>query len=181
MPWLAARNGGLCGTAAREMPLWERKRKKQQSQGGARFRAPAEWQEMLKELDEQHGKHQRLAKRKKHLRRQRHIDDFRELRLDGTKPEGFSEALLDLTADAYARRDPLSEGQRYLLKGHPGAGKGFDSDEDARKAADRAAAKHRRVMRQKGIRDDGHYYRPSERGDTGEVDRTYQVDGGKGQ
>lgn len=163
------------------MAPWAGKRKKRRGEGQAPFCAPAEWQDMLEELQERHQKHERLAKRKKHLRRRRHIDDFRELRLDGTKPEGFSEALLDLTADAYARRDPLSEGQRHVVKGHPGAAKGFDSDDDARKVADREAAKQRRVMRQKGVRDDGHYYRPSERRDTGEVDRTYEVDGGKGR
>ncbi len=161
------------------MALWSRKDKGRQRDARGRFRAPDQWQQMLEQLQNQHEKHERTAKGKKHLRERRHVDDFREFRLDGTKTEGFSEALLDLTADSYAKRDPLMGERRHVVDGHPGASKGFDSDEDARNAAQRAAAKQRRVMRQKGLRDEEHYYRAGERQETGEIDRTYQVGGDK--
>jgi len=159
------------------MALWSRKDKGRRRDAQGRFQAPAEWQQMLEQLQAQREKRERMDKRNKHLPRQRHIDDFRELRLDGTKAEGLSEALLDLTADSYAKRDPLTGEHRYVLEGHSGVRRGFGSDEDARKAAERAAAKQRQMMRQKGLRDDEHYYRASERRETGEIDRTYQVGG----
>ena len=92
----------------RRMALWSRKDKGRKRDARGRFRAPDQWQQMLEQLQAQHETHERIAKRKKHLRGKHHVDDLREFRLDGTKAEGLSEALLDLTADSYAKRDPLT-------------------------------------------------------------------------
>ncbi len=157
------------------MAFWDRWGKKKREPRKTRFQAPAEWQDLLQELAERREARARMGKRRKLHPRLRHIDDYRELRLDGAPREGISDALLDLTATSYAKRDPESEERRHLVTGYPGARKGFDSDDYAQKAAERAAAKQKRIMRKKGVADDGHYYRPMERQDTGEIDRTYEV------
>jgi len=117
---------------------------------------------------------QRLRKGKKG--KQRHIDDYRELSLDGTKPAELSQALLDVTARSYTDRKRLlaDEPRRTELKRRgPGPA---PSAKQVQAEAEREARRLRKQMTDKGIPEPDHYYTAGERLEVGEVDRTYEVD-----
>ena len=108
--------------------------------------------------------------------KQRHIDDYREVVLDGTKPGEFSQALLEVTASSYADRKRLlaDEPKRTELK-RKGSGPA-PSAKQVQAEAQREARKLKKAMAKKGVPEREHYYRAGERLEVGEVDRTYDVE-----
>lgn len=106
--------------------------------------------------------------------RQHHIDDYRELQIDGTKPEHFSSALMDLTAGSYANRQRLdSDGKpRTEL---PAEGAEQVDPERLKERIKKDADEVREGMKRRGARERKHYYSASERGEVGEIDRTYRI------
>jgi hypothetical protein len=105
-------------------------------------------------------------------RERQHVDDYREVAVDGMR-EGLSEALLRLTEEAHTNRDRLLEEQRpktQLPRARRGGG------EDPQNEAEAAAREIKEEMDRLGIEEQTHYYTARERAETGEVDRTYQVD-----
>jgi len=108
----------------------------------------------------------------KYKGKQRHIDDYRELSLDGTRPADMSQALLEVTSSSYAARKRLlaDEPTRVDIKSRR------RGPQDPEVEARQAARKLRQEMKRKGIPDQEHYYSAGERLEAGEVDRTYEIE-----
>lgn len=145
---------------------------------GARQPPPSAAQELkgaLERLHERQAERKRKGK-KKWKPKQRHIDDYWELCLDRTRTDGFADALLDVTASSYVARKRLlaDEAPRVEL---PDRARGAPSTpEQAQQEAARAAEQVKRRRDKKGAPAQEHYYPARERSETGEIDRTYQVD-----
>jgi hypothetical protein len=112
----------------------------------------------------------RSAGRKK---QQRHVDDYRELVLDGTEKVQLSEELLHLTHDTHRNKGRLLEEEGPVVEVTPEDDR---SGADAQERADRAAKEFKDYMDKEGIRERTHYYSHIERAQTGEIDRTYDTD-----
>ena len=83
---------------------------------------------------------------------------------------GASALVFELTEDAYQRRERLLPEDRQTIP--------LRDDRDAKTPqglADTVTAEMTEDMKRLGIAEDTHYYRASERHETGEVDRTYEV------
>jgi len=122
-------------------------------------------------MHEQYEKH-----RRKRPGKQRHIDDYRELVIK-TQTGGFSEALLNLTRETHARRHLLvpEDPTRLVLPAKGGKALGPHA---ARREAEQAARDLKQEMDRLGVPERAHYYTPMERLETGEIDRTYQLESG---
>jgi len=104
--------------------------------------------------------------------KQRHIDDFRELVVDGAQNVQLSQALLELTQDSHAnRKQLLDEQERLVLRRR----RSTSTDDATRREAEQAAKEMKQEMDEHGVRPREHYYSPSERLEVGEVDRTYVI------
>jgi len=113
--------------------------------------------------------------RLRHPGKQHHIDDYRELQLDGTRPEQFSSALMDLTRNSYANRQLLdSDGKPRTELPADEAGQD-DDPERLKQRVKKEADEIREDMKKRGARERKHYYSASERGEVGEIDRTYRI------
>ena len=147
-----------------------RRGKRDRKPGVKRSASAAEQlREALGELREREDRSKRRRRRKR-----RHIDDYRELLLDGARPGELSQALLELTAESQrARGRLLSEGGRRVEL--PTA----EGEDDVRKRAGRAVGELRAEMKKRGRAARTHHYSATERRETGEIDRTYEVGRGK--
>ncbi|MBN1461741.1 MAG: hypothetical protein JXA57_19600 [Armatimonadetes bacterium] len=106
----------------------------------------------------------------KDLGKRRHVDDYREFFVDGGENNPLSQALSDLTQDAYDRRERLLPEQPKTVP--------LREDRDAttpQRLADKMTGELKRDMKESGLAPSTHYYSASERKETGEVDRTYEV------
>jgi hypothetical protein len=149
-----------------------RPRKKQKDRPRPAATPAQELKSAFQQLRDERDRRMRKGKKGK----QRHIDDYRELVLDGTKPGEFSQALLEVTARSYADRKRLlaDEPERTELKQkRPGPA---PSPKQLQAEAEREARKLKKAMAKKGVREREHYYRAGERLEVGEVDRTYDVE-----
>jgi hypothetical protein len=150
-----------------------RPRKKQKKDRPRPAATPAEeLKSAFQQLRDQRDRRVRKGKTGK----QRHIDDYRELVLDGTKPGEFSQALLEVTARSYADRKRLlaDEPKRTELK-QKGSGPA-PSAKQVQAEAEREARKLKKAMAKKGVPEREHYYPAADRFDAGEIDRTYDVE-----
>lgn len=102
--------------------------------------------------------------------KRRRVDDFHEVVIDGAETTNVSEALLEMTEEAYARRD-RSRKERVDLRSQRAM-----TDETSRREAARAAQELEEEMQELGVKPRDHYYSSSEIPQTGEVDRTYAVE-----
>ena len=109
-----------------------------------------------------------------HPGKQHHIDDYRELQLDGTRPELFSSALMDLTRDSYANRQRLDADGKPRTE-LPAEGAEQDDPKRLRQRIKKEADEIKEDMKKRGARERKHYYSASERGEVGEIDRTYRI------
>jgi len=106
-------------------------------------------------------------------RKQRHIDDYRELVVDGAEKVRLSDALMEVAQDSQANRNLQPDEQvRTALPSRPAG----STDEESRRDAKKAAREVEQQMGEKWVRSQQHYYKPNERGQTGEVDRTYVIE-----
>ena len=150
---------------------WRRRRRRRRAGDAGRPRSPAEeLRAALEELRERKERRRRTRRGKR-----RHVDDYRELVIEGDRRGALSDALLNLTAESHRNRRLLlaEEKRRTEL---PAAQQSGTRPEDAQAQARRAADELREDMRRRGVRERTHYYSASERSETGEVDRTYHVD-----
>jgi len=144
-------------------------RRRPQKDGGEP-KSPAE---QLREAVQDLKARQETIKRR-HPGKQHHIDDYRELQLDGTRPELFSSALMDLTRDSYANRQLLDADGKPRTELPAEEAEQVDPErlkERIRQDADEV----REDMKKRGARERKHYYSASERGEAGEIDRTYRI------
>jgi hypothetical protein len=123
----------------------------------------------LEELQVQQSRTRSRGRRKK----QRHVDEYRELLLDGAKDVQLSDALVSLTHETHKNRGRLLEEEGPTVEVTEDAN---DSGEDAQGRADRAAKDFKEYLDREGVRERTHYYSPTERAQTGEIDRTYDTD-----
>ena len=105
----------------------------------------------------------------------RHVDDYRELSLDGTDPGQLSGALLDLTQRSYTNRDRFESEEKARLRLPQVDAEEEVAAEKLQREAERAVKQAREEMRKRGVKEREHYYSASERSQTGEVDRTYEI------
>lgn len=145
--------------------FWWRRRRRE------RPRAEPSPQELLRsavaELGIREQDPKRIRSRKKH-----HIDDFRELVLDGAEKVRLSEALIEVAQDSQANRNlQPDEQERTALPSRSSA-----TDEESKREAERAAREMEEQMGEEWVRSQQHYYMPNERAQTGEVDRTYVIE-----
>ena len=108
----------------------------------------------------------------KDAKKRRHVDDYQEFSVDGSDENPLSQALAELTQDAYQRRERLLPDEPKTMS--------LREDRDAKtpqRLADTVMGEMDRDMRDLGISPSTHYYAASERRETGEVDRTYDVGG----
>jgi hypothetical protein len=112
------------------------------------------------------------TKRRKQGGKRRHIDDYREVVLDGAAEGGLADALLQLTQQTHADRSRLLPEERPAVE-LPKAKR--RSRQDVQREAAQAARDLRDQMKEAGIRERTHYYSAVERAETGEIDRTYDL------
>jgi uncharacterized protein HemY len=112
--------------------------------------------------------------RDRRLRRhkQHHIDDYRETVLDSSDSTPLSQALLELTEQTHGNRHRLLPEEAPTVKL---SGAGAEDRESAQRRAEKAAQDLRENMKKGGVRERTHYYSATERRETGEIDRTYQI------
>lgn len=106
----------------------------------------------------------------KDRRKRRHVDEYREFSVDKHDDSPLSQALFELTQDAYQRRARLLPEEPDTVP--------LLEDRDAttpQHLADTVTDEMNRDMKQLGLTPSTHYYSASERKETGEVDRTYEV------
>jgi len=107
----------------------------------------------------------------KDIGKRRHVDDYREFFVDKRDDSPLSEALSALTQDAYQRRARLLPEEVKTVS--------LREDRDAstpQRLADKMTGEMKRDIKEAGLTPSTHYYSASERKETGEVDRTYEVD-----
>ena len=109
-------------------------------------------------------------KQRKRSGKRRHVDDYRELVLDGSRTAGLSEALSALVAETHQNRARLLPEAKptVALSGTPAA-----TREDAARRAETASRALKQEMQKCGVKERTHYYSATERRETGEIDRTY--------
>jgi hypothetical protein len=131
--------------------------------------APAD--ELRAALNDLHSDRQK--KQRKHRGKQRHVDDYRELVLDSASTTGFSEALTQLVKESRQNRARLLPEEKPIvsLASTPDAA----TRQQAARQAQSAAGDLKQVMAKRGIKERTHYYSATERRETGEIDRTYQI------
>lgn len=105
--------------------------------------------------------------------KQHHIDEYREVSLGRAGDDNLSEALMQLLEETRANSSRLLPEKAPVFQlpeeeGHDPA--------DIQAQGTRAARSLRRMMEEGGIPLDTHYYTERERLETGEVNRTYDVD-----
>jgi hypothetical protein len=110
--------------------------------------------------------------RRKPRSRRRHVDDYRELVLDGTASRGLADALMELTRETYANRRRLLPEERPAME-LPRVKSG--GRRHAQREAAKAARDLRDQMKRDGAPERAHYYSAVERAETGEIDRTYDL------
>jgi hypothetical protein len=147
-----------------------KKRKKGQARRGSSVAGPAAAEQLRNAIAEL-GLGEPAGRRKPGGKR-RHIDDYRELVLDGTTGDGLADALMDLTQQAHANRRRLLPEERPAME-LPRVKSG--SRRDAKREAAKAARDLRDQMKRDGVRERTHYYSAVERAETGEIDRTYDL------
>lgn len=127
-------------------------------------------QQLKSALEELRYGHEHTRKRAKG--KQRHIDDYREVVIKGDQSEHMTDALASLTADGYLRRGVLQEeDNRVNLR--PGREVSADEiQQEATQASDEIMGEFNRL----GETPDEHYYKATERFETGEIDRTYEIE-----
>ncbi len=130
--------------------------------------APAD--ELRAALNDLHSDRQ---KKRKHRGKQHHVDDYRELVLDSSSTTGFSEALTQLVKESRQNRARLLPEEKPIvsLTSTPDAA----TRQQAARQAQSAARDLKQVMTKRGIKERTHYYSATERRETGEIDRTYQI------
>ncbi len=106
--------------------------------------------------------------------KQRHVDDYRELVIKRSERENLSDALMKLTQETHSNRQRLLPEEEPSVKLSGGI-KGQGGRKEAQQTAAEAAKEYREDLRKHGIRERTHYYPATERQQTGEVDRTYDV------
>ena len=116
----------------------------------------------------------RRGKRRK--QRKQHIDSYHELNLDGSDPAGLPGSLLEVTGQSFADRHRLLPDEATRTKLSHLKGEGEAARRMAAHDVDRASQHMKEDMRKRGTKERAHYYSASERSETGEVDRTYDVD-----
>jgi len=113
--------------------------------------------------------------RRRHPGKQHHIDDYRELLLDGARPEHLSSALMDLTAGSYANRQRLDADGKPRTELPADDADQHDDPERLRERVKKDASEVGEDMKRRRTRARKHYYSASERGEVGEIDRTYRI------
>ncbi len=140
--------------------------------------AAEQLREALQELQERPAARKR---RKRHPGERAHIDEYRELVLDAARPGELSRALLELTGTSYRGRHRLVADEVRRVELPVGEKEGSAGHGDVRQTAARAAHEIRERMRKQGIHERTHYYSARERRETGEIDRTYELDRTQGR
>jgi hypothetical protein len=107
-------------------------------------------------------------------KRRQHVEDYREVVLDGAEKVQLSEALLHLTHESHRNRRRLLEDESHTVEVPPEEGAG-EARGDPQQTANLAANELKARMDEEGIPERAHYYSTSERAETGEVDRTYDT------
>lgn len=115
-------------------------------------------------------------RRGKPRKRKQHIDSYHELQLDGSDPADLPGSLLEVTGQSFADRHRLLPDEATRTKLSPLKGEGEAARRMAAHDLDRASQHVKEDMRKRGTKERTHYYSASERSQTGEVDRTYDVD-----
>jgi hypothetical protein len=144
--------------------FWDRLRRKKRRPPPA---TPA--QQLKSALEELSFGHERARKRMKGKRH--HTDDYREVVIKGDQSAHMSDDLASLTADSYLRRGVLQDEEKRV---HLRPGKKASEAEiqqEATQASDEIMGEYSRL----GETPDEHYYKATERFETGEVDRTYAI------
>ncbi|MFB3883168.1 MAG: hypothetical protein ACE149_18015 [Armatimonadota bacterium] len=104
--------------------------------------------------------------------KQRHIDDYRELVLDGAGKDGLADALMALNQQAHANQSRLLPDEPPPVRlATPRRGSTFDPQA----IGTEAARDLRRQMAEAGMDEPTHYYAARERAEVGEIDRTYSL------
>jgi hypothetical protein len=155
-------------TASEELRMagfwdWLRRRKKRPQPV-----TPA--QQLKSALEELSYGHERARKQAKG--KQRHIDDYRELVIKGDQSEHMTDALASLTADSYLRRGVLEEEEKRVRLRPEEKASAEEIQQEATQASDEIMGEYNRL----GETPDEHYYKATERFETGEIDRTYEVE-----
>ena len=119
--------------------------------------------------------HRRRHPRRRGKRRKQHIDSYHELQLDGADPADLPGSLLEVTGQSFADRHRLLPDEATRTKLSPLKGEGEAARRMAAHDLDRASQHVKEDMRKRGTKERTHYYSASERSQTGEVDRTYDV------
>lgn len=120
--------------------------------------------------------HRRRHPRRRGKLRKQHIDSYHELQLDGADPADLPRSLLEVTNQSFADRRRLLADEATRTKLSPLKGEGEAARRMAAHDLDRASQHMKEDMRRRGAKERAHYYSASERSQTGEVDRTYDVD-----
>ena len=116
----------------------------------------------------------RRGKRRK--QRKQHIDSYHELHLNGVDPADLPGSLLEVTRQSFTDRHRLLADEAKRTKLDPLKGEGEAARRMAARNLDRASQDIKEDSRKRGTKERTHYYSASERSQTGEVDRTYDVD-----
>jgi hypothetical protein len=120
--------------------------------------------------------HRRRHPRRRGKLRKQHIDSYHELQLDGADPADLPVSLLEVTSQSFADRRRLLADEATRTELSPLKGEGEAARRMAAHDLDRASQHMKEDMRKRGAKERAHYYSASERSQTGEVDRTYDVD-----
>jgi len=140
-------------------------------QDGGEAKSPAE--ELREAVQDLKARQETI--RLRHPGKQHHIDDYRELQIDGTRPEQFSSALMDLTRNSYANRERLDSDGKPRTELPADEADQDDDPERLRRRVKNEADEIKEDMKKRGARERKHYYSASERGEVGEIDRTYRI------
>ncbi len=110
---------------------------------------------------------------KKGCRERKHVDDRRELVIRKDHSAELPEDLASLTAQGYAnRRGTETEEEEKRVSLRPVSGNAPDAEAaEATREIERGTSRAHLQAAQ-----EGHYYSPRERLETGEVDRTYEIE-----
>lgn len=127
-------------------------------------------QQLKSALEELSYGHERARKQAKG--KQRHIDDYREVVIKGDQSEHMTEALASLTADSYLRRGSLQEEEERASLRPGKEASPEEIQQQATQASDQIMGEYNRL----GETPDEHYYKATERFETGEIDRTYEIE-----
>ncbi len=133
-----------------------------------RFAMTDELRAAFNDFQSQHERKQRKRRGKQH-----HVDDYRELVLDSSSTTGLSEALSQLVTETRQNRARLLPEEKPIIS--LAGGTNTSNRKEAAREAESASKDLKVQMAKRGIEERTHYYSASERRETGEIDRTYEI------